>query len=91
MSDLESAKRLSPLRKSSQATDLQELANEQLEHFSIDSKSPLGKSLGRLVGSLYTSQIELNSLWGQSLELLQSLDKSERISFFNAKFLQIIA
>ncbi|MCH2205486.1 MAG: PLP-dependent transferase [Lentisphaerales bacterium] len=85
MSDLESAKRLSPLRKSSQATDLQELANEQLEHFSIDSNSPLGQSLGRLVESLYVSQIELNSLWGQSLELLQSLDKSERISFFNAK------
>ena len=85
MSEIDSAKRLSPLRKSSQALNVQELAKEQLEHFSIDSETPLGKTLCRLVENLYSSQIELTSLWGQSIEVLQKLDKSESISFFNAK------
>ena len=67
MSNIDSAKRLSPLRKSeSQASDIHELADEQLNHFSIDSKTPLGKTLGRLVENLYSSQIELTSLWSQS-------------------------
>ena len=85
MKDLNSAKRLSPLRNSSQAENLQELAKEQLSHFSIDAESPLGQHLNKLVENLYSSQIELSALWNQSVEILKGLDSSERISFFNAK------
>jgi O-acetylhomoserine (thiol)-lyase len=83
--NFESAKRLSPLRKTSTALDIHSLADEQLRHFSIEPDSETGVLLQKLIENIYTSQVELTSLWGHSMECLQHLDKSEKISFFNAK------
>jgi len=83
--DFELAKRLSPRRKTSVATDIDELSREQLEHFSIDPESETGKSLSRLANNIYHANIELHHLWESSLKELENLDRKDRIAYFNAK------
>ena len=84
-SDFNIAKTLSPRRKTSNATNIDELAKEQLEHFSIDPESNTGQSLTRLAINIYQSNIELHHLWQSSLQELKNLDKKDRIAYFNAK------
>jgi len=84
-SDFNIAKTLSPRRKTSIATNIDELAKEQLEHFSIDPDSETGQSLARLASNIYHANIELHHLWQSSLQELKNLDKKDRIAYFNAK------
>jgi len=84
-SDLEIARHLSPRRKSSTATDIEQLAQEQLEHFSIDPDSEMGRSLLSLATHIYLANIELNHLWQATLTQISGLDRSDRIAYFNAK------
>ena len=83
--ELAFAKQLSPRRKTSNANDLQSLADEQLAHFSIDPESEVGQSLSRLAVNIYQANIEMHHLWDASVESLATIDRSDRIAYFNAK------
>jgi O-acetylhomoserine/O-acetylserine sulfhydrylase-like pyridoxal-dependent enzyme len=84
-SDFEHARELSPRRSTSTATDLEGLVAEQLAHFSIDSKTELGQTLGRLASHIYGANIELHHLWDLTTRELGNLDRRDRIAAFNAK------
>ncbi len=81
----ELARELSPLRKTTQASSVRELSREQLEHFSIDPESELGRRLCEVVEHVYRADAGLHRLWGDTVELLAGLDRRDRIAFFNAK------
>jgi len=83
--DFETAKRLSPRRKTSEAQNISELANEQLRHFSIDPESEMGKNLADIAENIYHTQIDLNRLWELTLKELSQLKLEDRIAHFNAK------
>src|SRR5258708_10465762 len=79
------ARELSPRRSTSTATDIEGLVAEQLAHFSIDSRTDLGQSLARLAGHIYHANVELHNLWDLTARELASLDRRDRIAWFNAK------
>ena len=79
------ARELSPRRSTSTATDVEGLVAEQLAHFSIDPRTELGATLGRLAGQVYRANIELHHLWDLTTRQLSSLDRGDRIAYFNAK------
>ncbi len=77
-------RRLSPLRNSSSAEGAEALSDEQLRHYGIDPQTALGKSLQRVAEGMYTSQASVEALWETSLAAIQSLNRSDRIAYFNA-------
>src|SRR2546422_1630339 len=79
------ARELSPRRSTSTATDVPGLVAEQLAHYSIDPKTELGGALGRLAEHIYRANIELHQLWDLTTRQLGSLDRRDRIAYFNAK------
>src|SRR5262245_5019516 len=79
------ARELSPRRSTSTARDVAELVAEQLQHFSIDPASEAGATLGRLAGHIYAANIELHRLWDLTTRELATLDRRDRIAWFNAK------
>ena len=79
------AKILSPKRNSSEASSIDELAQEQLAHFGIDAKSDYGQHLFEAAASLYKAQIDINSLWQVTSRTLENLDRKDKIAYFNAK------
>src|SRR6266700_1809695 len=79
------ARELSPRRSTSTATNVPELVAEQLAHYSIDPKPELGGALGRLAEHIYRANIELHQLWDLTTAQLSSLDRRDRIAYFNAK------
>ncbi len=84
-SELEVARLLSPLRKTSRAESIDGLVREQLEHFSIDPDSALGRELGEVVTHVYRASVGLDRIWAQTLDTVASLDRHDRIAWFNAK------
>src|SRR5262245_12050889 len=76
---------LSPRRNTTQAADVPQLVAEQLGHFGIPSDSPFGTALGRIAERLYECEADVERLWQVTLESIQSLDRSDRIAYFNAK------
>src|SRR6185437_5193486 len=78
-------RRLSPLRKTTQAGDLAGLVSEQLAHFGIDASTPFGQSLAHCAARLYETQADLEQLWRVTQEAIGGLDRSDRIAWFNAK------
>lgn len=84
-SNLDTAKILSPRRRSTTARSIEELAAEQLRHFAIDRNSPYGEALYKTVLTLYNAQVNLNELWDITLKTLSGLDRRDRIAYFNAK------
>jgi O-acetylhomoserine/O-acetylserine sulfhydrylase-like pyridoxal-dependent enzyme len=84
-SDLIQARRLSPRRATSTASDVDGLVAEQLAHFSIDPNTEIGHTLGRLAGHIYRANTELHQLWELTVRELSSLDRGDRIALFNAK------
>lgn len=78
-------RRLSPRRKTTTATDVPGLVAEQLAHFGIDAATPFGQTLARLAGRLYEVEGDLDQLWHVTLESIDTLDRSDRIAWFNAK------
>lgn len=84
-SDFDIAKSLSPRRKTTSASTIDELAQEQLEHFSIDPNTKTGQSLTRLATDIYQANIDLHHLWESSLLELTQLERKDRIAYFNAK------
>ncbi|MDP1581469.1 MAG: PLP-dependent transferase [Candidatus Didemnitutus sp.] len=79
------AKVLSPRRKTTQATTVNELALEQLQHFSIDPQSPVGRPLLALAEKLYGSHGDLMALWEATTRELAHLPRQDRLALFNAK------
>jgi len=79
------ALQLSPLRHSSAAATTDELVAEQLAHFGIDSATPCGQALARLVRQLGAANAAAHELWVLTAETLGRLDRQDRISWFNAK------
>lgn len=78
-------KRLSPRRKSTVARNVPELVGEQLAHFGIDATTDFGQTLARITARLYESQGDLDRLWQITAGTIDSLDRSDRIAYFNAK------
>ena len=78
-------RRLSPRRSTSTARDLEELVQEQLEHFGIDSATPAGGSLAKLTRQIYQTNVSMHELWGALIRELPSLERKDRIAWFNAK------
>lgn len=82
---LSAAKKLSPLRNSTGATSVKTLTREQLQHFNIDPGSDLGKQLEKVVSSLYEVGGNIQEMLPSMMEALKSMNRSDRIAFFNAK------
>ena len=82
---IEQAKILSPKRNSTQATSIQQLAEEQLQHFGINPKSEYGESLFNAALHLYQAQLDINNLWQVTNRTLETLDRKDKIAYFNAK------
>jgi cystathionine beta-lyase/cystathionine gamma-synthase len=78
-------KSLSPRRHSSAATDLEGLVTEQLRHFGIDPHSEFGAAMAGVARKLYAAQGDLEKLWRVTVESVESLNRSDRIAYFNAK------
>ncbi len=78
-------KRLSPRRNSSQATDVDSLVSEQLDHFGIDAETEFGKDLAKLTQSLYECQSDVHNLWQTTMKTIEGLPYEDRIKRFNAK------
>ena len=85
MSDLGGARELSPLRKTTRAQSVEELVREQLAHFSLDPASPLGRELAEVATHVYRANQGMHGLWDATVERLASLDRRDRIAFWNAK------
>ncbi|MDP5209809.1 PLP-dependent aspartate aminotransferase family protein [Microbulbifer sp. 2205BS26-8] len=82
---LEDVKVLSPLRNSTEASSIEALAREQLQHFCIDVESEHGRVLEQTAALLYRAQGNLAQLWNQVTDTLKRLDRSDKIAYFNAK------
>ncbi len=81
----ESAKKLSPRRNSTQASDVRELAAEQLKHFNIEVDGDLGHALLNAVERVYECQGNVELMWQEAQASMHSLDAQEKAALFNAK------
>jgi len=82
---LDSAKVLSPKRKSSEAETIEELALEQLAHLGIEADSQYGQVLKDFASNLYEAKANVDQLWQITSDTLAQLDDQDRIAYFNAK------
>lgn len=82
---IDAAKILSPKRNTTQATSIGELASEQLNHYGIDENSDYGQALKATVESLYQAQSDMSRMWQITNDTISSLDKKDKIAYFNAK------
>jgi len=85
MPDITRTRRLSPRRNSTQAADIPALVAEQLAHFGIEAGTPFGQQLARVATRLYEAHDDLDDLWKLTLQTVESLDRSDRVAYFNAK------
>jgi cystathionine beta-lyase/cystathionine gamma-synthase len=76
---------LSPRRKTSEATDAAGLVAEQLAHFGVDAATPLGQVVARVAQRIYECHADIDALWKATLQSIGSLDRTDRIAYFNAK------
>jgi O-acetylhomoserine (thiol)-lyase len=82
---LSARRELSPLRHTSEQQSADALALEQMRHFSVDPDSPHGAALLELTRHLYAANEAGHELWIKTVEALRTLDRKDRIAFFNAK------
>jgi O-acetylhomoserine/O-acetylserine sulfhydrylase-like pyridoxal-dependent enzyme len=82
---LTAMRELSPRRNSTEAGNVAQLVAEQLAHFGIDSGTKYGRTLARIAGRLYESKADAAELWLVTQQSIESLDRSDRIAYFNAK------
>lgn len=80
-----SAVQLSPLRHSTEAKSLDGLLAEQLEHFGIAPGSAHGQALSRLSRALVEANGAAQDAWRLTRETLSTLERRDRIAWFNAK------
>lgn len=79
------AVQLSPLRNTTQHEDTLSLAIEQARHFGVDPDTEYGDALVKLATTLYQANHHTHDLWAITMQGLSSLDKNDRIAWFNAK------
>ena len=80
--------RLSPLRGTSGAGDLDGLVVEQLRHFGIDPGAAHGAALARMARRLYECGEDADAVWVTTQKALAQLDRADAGALFNAqKFL----
>jgi O-acetylhomoserine/O-acetylserine sulfhydrylase-like pyridoxal-dependent enzyme len=79
------ATQLSPRRNTTIARTGDELVAEQLEHFGLDPASQQGRALADLTRHLYAANGAAHEVWTRTTELLRTLDRRDRIAWFNAK------
>lgn len=82
---LQQVKCLSPRRNTTTAESVEELVSEQLSHFGIAADSDYGKALGGAAEHLYRAQADVMTLWDITNNTLESLNKEDRVAYFNAK------
>lgn len=82
---LAAMRRLSPRRNSSEATNLDELVREQLEHFGIEPNSEFGQLMAQISRRMYECQYDVDQLWAITLQEMGELPPSELVARFNAK------
>ena len=82
---LEAARRLSPIRKTSTASSIDQLALEQLTHFGIDPSTDLGESMLDVMASVYQSQMSADQLWQKAQESVSKTSSSDSLAMFNAR------
>ncbi len=86
--DLETARHISPRRKTSEARSIPDLAREQLRHFGVDPETEYGRRLASFAERLYGANVDLKRMWDLGLAELRDLPREDRISRFAAqKFL----
>ncbi|WP_086933464.1 trans-sulfuration enzyme family protein [Agarilytica rhodophyticola] len=78
-------KQLSPVRHTTVAEDALSLAHEQAKHFGVEPDSPYGKAMVDLAAQLYKANESVHSLWKITTDTLASLDRSDRVAYFNCK------
>ncbi len=78
-------RQLSPLRNSTSASTVDQLVDEQLKHFGIDVTSDYGQRLAQVTARLYLAHEDISQLWQQTLNTITTLDRSDKIAYFNAK------
>jgi len=78
-------RRLSPLRNSTKAHDLDSLVAEQLAHFGVVPESEYGAALARVARRLYECESDIEGLWKITLSTIAKLDRKDGIAYFNAK------
>ena len=83
--DMDTARIISPRRHTSEAATIEELAEEQLRHFCIDKDSPYGQAMFDTVVRLYEAQLSITELWEITSRTIRTLDRTDRIAYFNAK------
>lgn len=79
------AKKLSPRRNSSLATNVKELAVEQLKHFNIEVDGELGQALLATVERVYECQGNIELMWQEAQRSMADLNATEKTALFNAK------
>ena len=82
---IDQMKTLSPRRNSTTAQSVEELVNEQLEHFGISPDDEYGDAMRRVVQRMYESQADIQQLWQATLQTMNQLDQEDKIRRFNAK------
>lgn len=83
--DFAASKLLSPRRRTTTATTIEGLADEQLAHFGIDREGDYGRALRDAAVNLYRTQADVTRMWEITLETIDELDPKDRIAVFNAK------
>ncbi|MFK7883507.1 MAG: PLP-dependent aspartate aminotransferase family protein [Phycisphaerales bacterium] len=83
--DFESARLISPRRKSTGAADIEGLVQEQLAHFGIDPTTEFGQRMAGFAGHLYAGQADLQGLWDVGIRELAGLPRQQRIERFSAQ------
>ncbi len=82
---LTAMRELSPRRNSTDAVNVDQLVAEQLEHFGIDAETKYGRTLAKMAGRLYEAKADAAELWRATQQSIETLDRSDRIAYFNAK------
>ncbi|MEM7358784.1 MAG: PLP-dependent transferase [Pseudomonadota bacterium] len=81
----DAAKKLSPRRNTTEASNIEELAAEQLAHFNIDIDGELGRALLQTVERVYQCQGNIELMWQEAQAGMHALDATEKTALFNAK------
>ncbi len=82
---IEERRQLSPLRNTTDVDSAQHLAIEQAQHFGIDPDSDFGMSMVELTSRLYEANQATHDLWKITIDGLATIDRQDRIAWFNAK------
>lgn len=76
---------LSPKRNTTTANSIEQLVQEQLDHFGIQADTEYGKALAGAAHHLYQTHTDVMQLWQITQQTLSTIDQQEKVAYFNAK------